>query len=322
MREQLKQMGISYDWDREIATCSPDYYRWEQLFFLWMLKDGIAYRKRATLNWCDECQTVLANEQVNRDGTCFIHDHTPVKQKELDQWFFAITRYAEELLEGHKELAAGWPENILEMQRNWIGRSEGAEITFPLADGDGEITVFTTRPDTLFGATFMSMAPEHPMAMEFARKSGREKEVREFVERVARPGPGSADGRGAGQGRRLHRGILHQPRHRRPHPRLRRQLRPVRIRHRRGHGGPRARPAGLRVREEVRPPDRRRRPAGRGGARRRLDAGRARGAGEAGPLGGIRRDRQRGGEEGRHPAPRRDGAGARPRCSTASATGA
>jgi len=186
MREQLKQMGISYDWDREIATCSPDYYRWEQLFFLWMMKDGLAYRKRATLNWCDECQTVLANEQVNRDGTCFIHDHTPVKQKELDQWFFAITRYAEELLEGHKELAGGWPENILEMQRNWIGRSEGAELTFPLADGGGGITVFTTRPDTLYGATFMSMAPEHPMTMEFARKSGREREVREFVERVAR----------------------------------------------------------------------------------------------------------------------------------------
>jgi leucyl-tRNA synthetase len=159
MREQLKQMGISYDWDREIATCSPDYYRWEQLFFLWMMKDGLAYRKRATLNWCEECQTVLANEQVNRDGTCFIHDHTPVKQKELDQWFFAITRYAEELLEGHKELAAGWPENILEMQRNWIGRSEGAELTFPLADGEGGVTVFTTRPDTLYGATFMSMAP-------------------------------------------------------------------------------------------------------------------------------------------------------------------
>ncbi len=186
MREQLKQMGISYDWDREIATCSPDYYRWEQLFFLWMLKDGIAYRKRATLNWCGECQTVLANEQVNRDGTCFIHDHTPVTQKELDQWFFAITRYAEELLEGHKELAAGWPDNILEMQRNWIGRSEGAELRFPLADGDAEITVFTTRPDTIFGATFMSMAPEHPMTMEFARRSGRENEVREFVDRVTR----------------------------------------------------------------------------------------------------------------------------------------
>ncbi|MGE5247728.1 MAG: leucine--tRNA ligase [Verrucomicrobiota bacterium] len=185
MREQLKQMGISYDWDRELATCSPDYYRWEQLFFLWMLRDGLAYRKRATLNWCSECQTVLANEQVNRDGTCFIHDQVQVTQKELDQWFLGITRYAEELLSGHAELAGGWPENILEMQRNWIGRSEGAEIRFPLADGDGAITVFTTRPDTLFGATFMSMAPEHPMTMEFARQSGREEEVREFVARVA-----------------------------------------------------------------------------------------------------------------------------------------
>jgi leucyl-tRNA synthetase len=186
MREQLKQMGISYDWDREISTCSPEYYRWEQLFFLWMLADGLAYRKRATLNWCDECQTVLANEQVNRDGTCFIHDQTPVTQKELDQWFVGITKYAEELLSGHGELEGGWPENILEMQRNWIGRSEGAEIRFPLADGPGEITVFTTRPDTLYGATFMSMAPEHPMVMEFARRSGRGEEVREFVLRVAR----------------------------------------------------------------------------------------------------------------------------------------
>ena len=186
MREQLKQMGISYDWDREFATCSPEYYRWEQLFFLWMMRDGLAYRKRATLNWCGECQTVLANEQVNRDGTCFIHDQTPVTQKELDQWFVGITRYAEELLSGHKELEGRWPGNILEMQRNWIGRSEGAEIRFPLASGGGDITVFTTRPDTLYGATFMSMAPEHPMVMKFAKASGREAEVRKFVDRVAR----------------------------------------------------------------------------------------------------------------------------------------
>ncbi|MGE5190801.1 MAG: leucine--tRNA ligase [Gemmatimonadota bacterium] len=186
MREQLKQLGISYDWDREFATCSPSYYRWEQLFFLRMLADGLAYRKRALLNWCEECQTVLANEQVNRDGTCYIHDHTPVTQRELDQWFLGITKYADELLSGHEELRGGWPENVLEMQRNWIGRSEGAEIDFPLADGDGAITVFTTRPDTIYGATFMSMAPEHPLVLEFARKAGREQEVRAFVDRVAR----------------------------------------------------------------------------------------------------------------------------------------
>ena len=186
MREQLKQLGISYDWDREFATCSPSYYRWEQLFFLWMLGDGLAYRKRAQLNWCDECQTVLANEQVNRDGTCYIHDHTPVTQRELDQWFLGITKYADELLSGHEELRGGWPENVLEMQRNWIGRSEGAEIDFPLAAGGGTITVFTTRPDTIYGATFMSMAPEHPLVLEFARNAGREGEVRAFVDRVAR----------------------------------------------------------------------------------------------------------------------------------------
>jgi leucyl-tRNA synthetase len=185
MREQLRQLGFSYDWDREFATCSPDYYRWEQLFFLWMMADGTAYRKRALLNWCDQCQTVLANEQVNRDGTCFIHDQTRVTQKELDQWFIATTKYADELLAGHEELAGGWPENILEMQRNWIGRSEGAEIDFPVEGGDGKLTVFTTRPDTLYGVTFMSVAPEHPIAAEFARKAGRESEVAAFAARVA-----------------------------------------------------------------------------------------------------------------------------------------
>jgi leucyl-tRNA synthetase len=185
MREQLRELGISYDWEREFATCSPEYYRWEQVFFLWMLEDGIAYRKRAQLNWCDECQTVLANEQVNRDGTCFIHDHVRVTQRELDQWFLAITKYAEELISGHGELREMWPENILEMQRNWIGRSEGAEIDFPIETGDGKITVFTTRPDTVYGATFMSMAPEHPLVLEYARKTGREAEVVEFIERVA-----------------------------------------------------------------------------------------------------------------------------------------
>ncbi|MGE5664259.1 MAG: leucine--tRNA ligase, partial [Deltaproteobacteria bacterium] len=186
MREQLKHLGISNDWDRELATCAPSYYRWEQLFFLWMLEDGLAYRKRAQLNWCEECQTVLANEQVNRDGTCYIHDHTPVTQRELDQWFLGITKYADELLSGHEELRGGWPENVLEMQRNWIGRSEGAEIDFPFAEGEGGITVFTTRPDTIYGATFMSMAPEHPLVLEFARKAGREAEVRAFVDKVAR----------------------------------------------------------------------------------------------------------------------------------------
>lgn len=185
MRRQLKELGISYDWDREFATCSPDYYRWEQLFFLWMLKDGLAYRKRALLNWCEECQTVLANEQVNRDGTCYIHDQTRVTQKELDQWFLGITKYAEELLSGHAEIADGWPESVIEMQKNWIGRSEGAQIDFPIEGGEGAITVFTTRPDTVFGATFMSMAPEHPLVMEFAKRAGREAQVGAFVERVA-----------------------------------------------------------------------------------------------------------------------------------------
>ncbi len=186
MREQLKQLGFSYDWDREFATCSPEYYKWEQLFFLWMMKDGLAYRKRAQLNWCDECQTVLANEQVNRDGTCFIHDHVRVTQRDMEQWFIGTTQYVDELLSGHEELRGGWPGNILEMQRNWIGRSEGAEIDFPIAGSDEKLTVFTTRPDTVYGVTFMSMAPEHPMVMAFARESGREAEVASFVDKVSR----------------------------------------------------------------------------------------------------------------------------------------
>jgi leucyl-tRNA synthetase len=182
MRSQLKRLGFSYDWDRELATCDPSYYRWEQLFFLRMWERGLVYRKKARVNWCAHCQTVLANEQVVGDGRCWRCD-TAVEGKELEQWFFRITRYADELLEWCEKLP-GWPEKVLTMQRNWIGKSWGTEIDFPLADGSDRLTVFTTRPDTLFGATFMSLAAEHPLVPSLCRGTAQEAAVRAFVEKV------------------------------------------------------------------------------------------------------------------------------------------
>ncbi len=187
MRKQLKRMGFSYDWDREFATCDVSYYKWEQLFFLKMFEKGLAYKRRSFVNWCEICQTVLANEQVMSDGTCWrSHADDPgVTQKELDQWFFKITDYAEDLLKGCDELA-GWPERVLTMQRNWIGKSIGAEIHFPLEDSKEVIRVFTTRQDTVFGATFMSLAPEHPLALSLSKGTPQEQAVGEFVERMRR----------------------------------------------------------------------------------------------------------------------------------------
>lgn len=180
MRGQLKQLGFSYDWDREIATCNLDYYRWEQKIFLEMFSRGLAYKKTSFVNWCPKCETVLANEQVE-DGGCWRCD-TEVRQKELDQWFFRITDYAEELLEWTHKLP-GWPERVLVMQRNWIGKSYGCEINFPLENAAGVVKVFTTRQDTVFGATFMSLAPEHPLAGELTT-TDRKAEVAAFVEEV------------------------------------------------------------------------------------------------------------------------------------------
>lgn len=182
MRVQLKRIGLSYDWSREFATCDVSYYRWEQLIFLRMLEKGLAYKKTSQVNWCHDCQTVLANEQVE-DGCCWRCGHA-VKQKELDQWFFRITAYADELLAECDNLK-GWPENVLAMQRNWIGRSFGCEIDFQLKDSEQSIKVFTTRPDTLCGATFMSLAPEHPL-VETLVTTERQAAVAAFVEEVAR----------------------------------------------------------------------------------------------------------------------------------------
>ena len=181
MRAQLKRMGFSYDWDRELATCEPEYYRWEQLVFLKMYEKGLAYKKKSTVNWCETCQTVLANEQVEA-GKCW-RCHQEVTPKELDQWFFKITAYADELLEYCDKLP-GWPERVLTMQKNWIGKSFGVEVDFPIKGRDEAIRVFTTRQDTLFGATFMSLAPEHPLALELAEGTPQFEAVREFVERT------------------------------------------------------------------------------------------------------------------------------------------
>jgi leucyl-tRNA synthetase len=177
MKNQLQKMGFSYDWDRELATCDPEYYRWEQLFFIKMYNKGLVYRKMTSVNWCQSCQTVLANEQVI-DGLCWRCDNQVLPQ-DMYGWFFRITDYADELLEECDNLT-GWPEKVLTMQRNWIGKSIGAEIDFPVENTDHVLKIFTTRPDTIFGATFMSVAPEHPL-VELSKDTSQAEEVDRFV---------------------------------------------------------------------------------------------------------------------------------------------
>ncbi|MBC8463652.1 MAG: class I tRNA ligase family protein, partial [Deltaproteobacteria bacterium] len=182
MRVQLKKLGFSYDWERELATCQPEYYRWEQWLFLKMLENGMAYRKESFVNWCESCQTVLANEQVEA-GMCW-RCAKPVRQKKLWQWFFKITDFAEDLLLYCDKLP-GWPDKVITMQRNWIGKSLGAEIHFQIIDSDQTIPVFTTRHDTVFGATSMCLAPEHPLVLELSHGTEQGNAVLEFVERMA-----------------------------------------------------------------------------------------------------------------------------------------
>ena len=181
MKTQLKRMGLSYDWDREVSTCEPDYYRWNQWIFLQFYKRGLAYRKSSSVNWCPSCETVLANEQVI-EGACWRCD-SAVIQKELEQWFLRITDYAEELLKDLDRLK-GWPDKVLTMQRNWIGKSIGAEILFPLGGREGALRVFTTRQDTVYGATFVSLAVEHPLTLELAKGTEQENAVKEFIDRI------------------------------------------------------------------------------------------------------------------------------------------
>ncbi len=185
MRGQMKRLGYSYDWAREIATCRPEYYRWEQLFFLKFLEKGLLYRKEAPQNWCPSCHTVLANEQVE-DGKCW-RCSSVVEQKDLTQWFLRITAYADELLADLEELKGHWPDRVLAMQHNWIGRSEGAEIVFKLEKpvaGKDSISVFTTRPDTVFGVSFVTMAPEHPLVPEIIKGMPNEDEINAFINQV------------------------------------------------------------------------------------------------------------------------------------------
>jgi leucyl-tRNA synthetase len=166
MRKQMRRMGLSYDWANEVTTCLPDYYRWNQWFFVKMFEAGLAYRKKSKVNWCPQCATVLANEQVI-NGRCWRHEDTLVEQRDLTQWFLRITKYADELLTGLDNLE-GWPEKVRTMQRNWIGRSEGTLVDFAVEGSAEKVSVFTTRVDTIFGATSVQVAPEHAVAKQFA----------------------------------------------------------------------------------------------------------------------------------------------------------
>ena len=196
MKRQMERLGLGYDWAREVTTCLPDYYRWNQWFFLRMYENGLVYRKKSKVNWCPECATVLANEQVV-DGCCWRHESTKVEQRDLVQWFFRITAYAQELLDGLDKLD-GWPEKVRTMQRNWIGRSEGTEVDFFLYDEQGSeirdqgsvktrIRVFTTRVDTIFGATSVQLAPQHALVAAFtAKDSALKAQVDELLEQQKR----------------------------------------------------------------------------------------------------------------------------------------
>jgi leucyl-tRNA synthetase len=194
MKTTHRRFAFSYDWDREISTCEPEYYRWNQWFFLRMFERGLAYRKEALLNWCSKCGTVLANEQVV-EGCCWRHEDTPVEQRALVQWFLKITAYADQLLADMKQLEAGWPERVLTMQRNWIGRSEGAEIDFRLAGTGETIRVFTTRVDTIYGATCVILAPEHALNERLLDAEGKAR-AKAMVDARANRDPGDIEKEG------------------------------------------------------------------------------------------------------------------------------
>jgi len=185
MKAQFERWGVLYDWSKELASCEPGYYRWNQLLFLRMYEKGIAYKKLAPVNWCPSCKTVLANEQVE-GGVCE-RCGSAAQQRELSQWFFRITDYADRLLEGLDRLVE-WPEKVKTMQRNWIGRSTGADVTFELAGGGEPLVVFTTRPDTLYGATFLAVAPDHPRATELIGEGVDSADIRSFIDKTKNTG--------------------------------------------------------------------------------------------------------------------------------------
>ena len=180
MEEQLSELGLSYDWDREVCTCHPDYYRWMQWIFIQFYKKGLAYKKENPVNWCPDCQTVLANEQVV-DGVCE-RCGAPVGKKNLSQWYFKITDYAERLLKNLDTLD-GWPNKVKVMQKNWIGKSVGAEVDFAIKDDERKLKIFTTRVDTLFGVTYMVLAPEHPYVNSLVEGTEYEQDVKEYIDR-------------------------------------------------------------------------------------------------------------------------------------------
>jgi leucyl-tRNA synthetase len=182
MKKQCLRMGWSYDWSREIATCLPEYYRWNQWFFLKIYSRGLAYKRKGLVNWCEKCQTVLANEQVV-NGCCWRHEDTEVLQKELEQWYWRITDYAEELLQDLQKLGE-WPEKVQTMQRNWIGKSEGARVNFAVDGEDASFEIFTTRLDTIFGATFVVLAPEHELVQGWIDDSEQGRKLSQFAEEM------------------------------------------------------------------------------------------------------------------------------------------
>jgi len=183
MEDELKKMGFSYDWEREISTCDSSYYKWNQWIFLKMFEAGLAYKKASSVNWCPSCQTTLANEEVVEAG-CW-RCSAKVEQKDLEQWYLKITEYREQLLQDLQQLK-DWPERVLSMQTNWIGKSQGVEIYFKLKGGDKVIPVFTTRADTIFGATYIVLAPEHPLVKELIKGKTQEKEALQFIDKVAK----------------------------------------------------------------------------------------------------------------------------------------
>src|SRR3989338_716300 len=183
MKAELKKMGFSYDWEREVSTCDSDYYKWNQWIFLKMFERGLAYKKASSVNWCPVCETTLANEEVIL-GECW-RCHAKVGKKDLEQWFLKITEYKERLLEDLKGLK-DWPERVLSMQANWIGKSEGVQIFFRLKESVKIIPVFTTRADTIFGATYIVLAPEHPLVKEIIKGNPAEKKVLRFIEKTSK----------------------------------------------------------------------------------------------------------------------------------------
>ena len=250
-RRQFRRWGVSIDWTREVATCEPAYYRWTQWIFLRLFERGLAYRAEAPVQWCPVDQTVLANEQVI-DGRCE-RCGSLVEQRSSSSGS-SRSPTTPTGCSRTSTCSSRWPEHVVTMQRNWIGRSEGAEVTFRCEELDLDFPVFTTRPDTLFGATFFVLAPEHPEVERLAAGTGHEDAVRDYVNEAAASRPRSAAPRTAQKTGVAARAHGHQPGQRRADPDVRLRLRADGVRDRRDHGGARARRARLRVRQGVRPP--------------------------------------------------------------------